>query len=149
MSKKFPSGSFDVYEKCHRTPGDTSEGRWITVLFSLLGCLLCAASFLLYFNLRTMTALLIAVSVIDLIYTYIEISHLYIRKYWFRDHRRLAVLLSLLAGWMIIFALVICINCFALSLAFTWQLAWIPCFLMPPILVLVVAVYILINIIGG
>ena len=149
MRKMFPNEPSDVYERCHKTPGDTSAGRSVTLLLSLIGCLLCAASLFLYLNHRTMTALLIAVSVIDLIYTYIEISHLYIRKYWFRDHRRLAVLLSLLAGWIIIFALVICINRFALSLAFTWQLAWIPCFLMPPVLILVLAVYIMIHIIGG
>lgn len=146
MSKKSVS---DVCQKYHRTPGDTSEGRWITILFSLIGCLLCAASFLLYLKYRTMTAMLAAVSIIDLIYTYIEISHLYIRKYWFRYHRQLAVILSLLAYWVIAFVFIICINHFALSLAFAWQLAWIPFFLMPPAIVLVLALYCMIHIIGN
>ena len=149
MRKMFPNEPSDVYERCHKTPGDTSAGRSVTLLLSLIGCLLCAASLFLYLNHRTMTALLIAVSVIDLIYTYIEISHLYIRKYWFRYQRQWAVMLSLFAYWIIAFAVVICINRFVLSLAFTWQLAWLPCFLMPPALIIILAAFCLLHIIGG
>ncbi len=149
MRRNTENPSSNLGDSYHQTPGDTSEGRWLTVLFSLIGCVLGAASFVVYIKCRAMTALLAALSILDLAYAYIEISHLYIRKYWFRYHRRLAVMLSLSAYWIIAFLLVICINHHILSLSFTWQLAWVPFFLMPPAIVLALAVYCMIHIIGG
>lgn len=133
----------------HRTPGDTSEGRFLTILFSLFGCLLCAASLFVYFKHRDKTAWLIVLTVLDVVYTYIEIHHLYARKYWFRYHRRLAAALSLLIYWILIFALSVSINSVVLRLSFTWQLAWIPCFLMPPALVVILFAFGLLYVIGG
>ena len=141
--------SSDVYNRYHQTPGDTSEGLGITVLFSLLGCLLCAASFLLYIKFQTRPILLAAITIVDLIFTYVEINHLFIRKYWFREHRRMAVILSLVAYWILAFVLVICVNHFALSYAFAWKLAWIPCFLMPPIIVVILIAFCLLYIMGN
>jgi len=133
----------------HRTPGDTSEGRFLTILFSLFGCLLCAAGFFLYIKHRDKTAWLIVLTAVDVLYAYVEIHHLYVRKYWFRYHRRLAVALSLLIYWIVTFALAVCASHFVLHLPFTWHLAWIPCFLMPPALVVILAAFGLLYVIGG
>ena len=32
----------DIYAMYHNTPGDTSQGFWITVLLTLIGALICA-----------------------------------------------------------------------------------------------------------
>lgn len=146
MSKKSVS---DVYQRYHKTPGDTSEGRVQTILFSLFGCVLCVVSLLLYKNFPAKIALLTVASVVDLLYAYVEISHFYIRKYWFRYHRRLAVVLSLLIYWAVTFVVTICVNHFVLSLPFTWHLVWIPFFFMPPLLVILLAAYCLLHIIGN
>lgn len=140
----------DLCDRFHRTPGDTSEGRWITVLFCVFGVCLCAVDFLLYAHFRYVPALMIFASLVSIAFTCVEISHLFIRKYWFRDHRNLAVTLCLLIYYALIFLVIYLVVCFQPRFL-VWDLTYIyfPFFLMPPLIVVIILFYFLLHVIGG
>ncbi|MBQ2939364.1 MAG: hypothetical protein IJE00_03245 [Clostridia bacterium] len=138
----------DWYAKLHRTPGDTSDGRWLTVLFSVIGVGLSVLDFVLYCRYKHFTVLMIALSVLNVVFTYAEISLLCIRKYWFRYYRNLAVILFLMGYYAIIvlaeYSLV------SLCQTLSWHITYLyfPFFLMPPAIVIVIAFYYLLRVIG-
>ena len=124
----------DIYDKYHKFPGDTSEGRWLTALFSIIGVLLSSVEFLLYWNYKHISILMIAFCFLNVIYTYIELSHLFIRKYWFRYHRRLAIIISIIIYWIVVFLLILAIAHLSSLFPIDLYCVYIPFILMPPIL---------------
>lgn len=137
-------------DKFHRMPGNTSEGKWITVLLCIIGVFLCVLNFILYDKFKYITPLMIFLGLFSFIFTYIEISHLFIRKYWFRYHRNLAVTLLLLIYYALILLIIYLVVCFQPSFL-TWDITYIyfPLFLMPPIIVLIILFYWFLLAVGG
>ena len=88
----------DIYAMYHNTPGDTSQGFWITVLLTLIGALICAVDLFLYTRCREVLAVMIPICVFNTVYLYFELNFWFIRKYYFRYNRRLG-----LALWMAIY----------------------------------------------
>ena len=135
MERKNPNPrKKDLCDKFHRTPGDTSEGRWITVLFCCVGVCLCVLDFVLYKKWNHIPAIMVSVCIINIAFTYIEISHLFIRKYWFRYHRNLAVSLCLLIYCVLAFLLSVIITYLHPILSWNASYAYFPFFLMPPMI---------------
>ena len=54
----------DIYAMYHNTPGDTSQGFWITVLLTLIGALICAVDLFLYTRCREVLAVMIPICVL-------------------------------------------------------------------------------------
>ena len=50
----------DVYDRYHKFPGDTSEGRVLTVLFSIIGVIISAIGFYLYLKYKHIAPLMIS-----------------------------------------------------------------------------------------
>ena len=125
----------DIYDKYHKFPGDTSEGRLLTALLSAIGVLLSTIGVLLYLKYKHIAPLMIAFCFLGVIYTYVELCHLFIRKYWFRNHRRLAIIVSIIIYWTIVFLLIVAIGHFSSLFPVDWYCVYIPFILMPPILV--------------
>ena len=139
----------DLCDRYHHTKGDTSQGRWLTVLFCVLGIMLSAAEIFLYIRFREVLWLMLAVCLIDLIYAYVEMSHLYIRKYWFRYHRRLAVVLTLVIYWILLFSLLLAVSKLSPLVSFTWHWVYLPFVLMPSMIVVAFLLFGLLFVIGG
>ena len=139
----------DIYDKYHKFPGDTSEGRWLTVLFSLIGVLISAVEFFLYLEYKHIALLMISFCFFNAIYTYFELSQLFIRKYWFRYHRRLAIILSIIIYWVVVLLLILAIAYFFSFFTIAWYCVYIPFILMPPILVVCFLLFGLLYIAGS
>ena len=139
----------DIYAKYHKFPGDTSEGRWLTILFSIIGVLLSGVEFFLYLKYKHVDTLMVAFCFLNVIYTYIELCQLFIRKYWFRYHRRLAIILSIIIYWIVVFLLVLAIAYFFSLFTIDWYCVYIPFILMPPILVVCFLLFGLLYIVGS
>ena len=125
----------DIYDKYHKFPGDTSEGRWLTVLFSIIGVLISVAEFFLYLEYKQIAPLMILFCFFNAVYTHVELSQLFIRKYWFRYHRRFAIILSIIIYWIVVFLLILATAYFFSLFTIDWYCVYIPFILMPPILV--------------
>ena len=151
MKKKNTSQSanIDLCDRYHRTKGDTSEGRWLTVLFCIIGIALSVAEFFLFLKYKHVYPLMISISLINVIYTYVELSHLFIRKYWFRYHRRLAVALTIVIYWAVLFLVIASVTYFAPAFSFSWYYAYLPFLLMPPIIVTIPLLIAFLVILGG
>ena len=76
-------------------------------------------------------------------------SHLFIRKYWFRYHRRLAIILSIIIYCIIVFLLFLAIAYYFSLFTIDWYCVYIPFILMPPILVVCFLLFGLIYIAGS
>ena len=120
----------DLYDKYHPTKGATSEGQWQTVLFGILGVILAIGMFFLYAFYRHLTWLMIGLCVLSVLYAYVELSQLFIRKYWFRGHRRIAVLGAMVL-YFIVMAALVSIVCSYFDIFHPTAL-YVPFFLMPP-----------------
>ncbi len=143
MGKKLNDNGYDHYAKYHRIPGDTSEGKWLTVVLCAVGVILSALSFWLYLKYKDVTVLMIALCLLDLGYAYVELSQLYIRKYWFRYHRRIAVLITLLIYWVVIFAVACVIkNVYTIDLS----PIYLPFVTMPAIIVVAVLGFLFLHV---
>lgn len=127
----------DLYDKYHRTPGDTTEGRWLTVLFSIGGVLISIADFLAFASYKNLTFLMIAICVFNTAYTYIELSHLCIRKYWFRNYRRFAVACGMLIYFLLILLITYGVLHVSNGIPLSWSFVYISFFMLPPIIVVV------------
>ena len=125
----------DIYDKYHKFPGDTSEGRWLTFLFSLIGVLVSVVEVFLYLEYKHIAPLMLSFCFFNAIYTYVELCQLFIRKYWFRYHRRLAIILSIIVYWIVVFLFFLSAAYFFSLFTFDWYCVYIPFILMPPILV--------------
>lgn len=132
----------------HRTPGDTSWGRWKTVCFCIVGVLLSVLDFALYYKFKHLHALMIFMSMIGVAYAYVELNHLFIRKYWFENHRNLAVSMSLLIYYAVILLVIYLFTRFQLNIPWDMTYLYFPLFLMPPIIVVVLLFYILLEAVG-
>ncbi len=139
----------DLYEKFHRFPGDTSESRWITFLFSFIGVCMSIADFVLYPKLNHIPIVMVCVCLFNILFAYIELNHLFIRKYWFRFHRRLAVILSLLIYWSVAFGGVYLVVSSLLDLSWVASYIYIPFFLMPSLIVVIIILFAFIHVLGG
>ena len=138
----------DLCSRFHKFPGDTSEGRWLTVVFSIVGVLLCLLDFWLYYKFSYLSELMIIASIFNVAYTYVEISHLFIRKYWFRYNRNTAVSLCLLIYYFLVLIAIFVIVSMNKKLAWEPSYAYFPFFLMPPMIVVVLLALIFIGILG-
>ncbi|MBQ8235714.1 MAG: hypothetical protein IJZ37_03395, partial [Clostridia bacterium] len=58
----------DLYDKYHPTKGDTTEGRWQTVLFGVFGVLLAIGMLFLYAFYRHLTVLMVGLCVFSVLY---------------------------------------------------------------------------------
>ena len=139
----------DVYDRYHKFPGDTSEGRVLTVLFSIIGAIISTIGFYLYLKYKHILPLMISFCLFSILYTYVELCHLFIRKYWFRYHRRLAIVLSIIIYWIIIFLLVLAIAYYFSLFTISWYCIYIPFILMPPILIICFLLFGLLYIAGS
>ena len=139
----------DVYDRYHKFPGDTSEGRVLTVLFSIIGAIISTIGFYLYLKYKHIVPLMISFCLFSILYTYVELCHLFIRKYWFRYHRRLAIVLSIIIYWIIIFLLVLAIAYYFSLFTISWYCIYIPFILMPPILIICFLLFGLLYIAGS
>ena len=138
----------DLCSRFHKFPGDTSEGRWLTVVFSIVGVLLCLLDFWLYYKFSYLPELMIIASIFNVAYTYVEISHLFIRKYWFRYNRNTAVSLCLLIYYFLVLIAIFIIVSMHKKLAWEPSYVYFPFFLMPPMIVVVLLTLIFIGILG-
>ena len=138
----------DLCSRLHKFPGDTSEGRWLTVVFSVVGVLLCLLDFWLYYKFSYLSELMIIISVFNVAYAYVEISHLFIRKYWFRYNRNTAVSLCLLIYYLLVLIAIYLIVRFHAKLTWNHSYLYFPFFLMPPMIVVVILALILIGLMG-
>ena len=139
----------DIYDKYHKFPGDTSEGRWLTVLFSLIGVLISVAEFFLYLECKHIAPLMISFCFFNAIYTYIVLSQLFIRKYWFRYHRKLAIILSIIIYWIVVSLLILVISLLFSFFTIDWYCVYIPFIFMPSILVVCFLLFGLLYIAGS
>jgi len=140
----------DIYDKYHKTKGDTSEGRWLTVALTVIGVALAVAEFFLYVKYRQSAAVMITVCLFNFIYTYIEISFLCIRKYYFRyTHRRLAVLLILFLYLLVMLLLVLAASRLLSLFPFEIYCLYIPFICLPPCLVIAALLVVLLIAISG
>lgn len=138
----------DLCSRLHKFPGDTSEGRWLTVVFSVVGVLLCLLDFWLYYKFSYLSELMIIISIFNVAYAYVEISHLFIRKYWFRYNRNTAVSLCLLIYYFAVLIAIYLIVRFHAKLTWNPSYFYFPFFLMPPMIIIVILALILIGLMG-
>ena len=137
----------DLYDKYHPTKGDTTEGRWQTVLFGVFGVLLAIGMLFLYAFYRHLTVLMVGLCVFSVLYAYVELSQLFIRKYWFRGHRRIAVLGAMVLYWVLM-AVLVSIICSYFDV-FHLSALYIPFFLMPPMYTVLGVLYFILRVEGG
>ena len=123
----------DIYDKYHKTPGDTSQGRWLSVLLCIIGVLLAGAGIFLYLKCRHIPILMIAFCFVNVVYTYAELRQLFIRKYWFRYHMNLAIALALVIFGVVMLLFVLVGAYFFSLFTLDWYCVYIPFILMPAI----------------
>ena len=128
----------DLCDRFHSFPGDTSEGRWITVLFCVVGIGLAVLDFFLYRNFHHIPAVMISICLFNAMFAYIEVSHLFIRQYWYRYHRNLAVSVFLLVYCAVLLLGTYLTVRFLLGLSWHISYIYFPFFLLPPIIVVTI-----------
>ena len=139
----------DWCDRLHRTPGDTSEGRWLTVVFALIGVVLCAISFFLHQKFGHISAVMICICLFNIVFTYLELSHLFIRKYWFRYHRSFAVILCMAMYYVLITLVLLLAVHFYPTLEWQTSYLFFAVYLMPPMIVVILLAWLLMHVLGG
>lgn len=138
----------DLCDKFHHMPGDTSEGRWVTILLSLIGVGICVLDFILFQKVGHTPIVMICLCLFNTLFTYIELTHLFIRKYWFRYHRNLAISLCLLIYCTLTFLTVYLVSYIHPNLHWDISYIYIPFFFMPPIVIVSVLFFCFLFIAG-
>ena len=125
----------DIYARYHDTPGDTSQGFWISALLTVIGACICALDIFLYTRFRESLAVMIPICVFNTVYLYFELNFWFIRKYYFRYHRRLGLVLWMSLYFIASFAAVSLAYSFVPGLVLDAYCAFIPFFFAPAIFI--------------
>ena len=106
------------------------------VVVSLLGALIAAGSFRLYFKFGSFSAITVLICIIDVIYAYFN-ARLFLTSREWQGVRGIMVFLFLLVYWAVIFA-VVAIGASGSERGFFYDLFLYPIFLMPAFVIVII-----------